>query len=196
MPDEESHEAPMPPTWSATFAGLWRYVKGRLGRPMPPQYDPAQMPVAFQPRFRVVVWEGEATDHLSAECAVLLCSKPGRAGEHSEVRPDGFSWEGAYFPSTFEALENQAFRQWYESGGREIVERGDLVLHDPLYRDGESPPLPRFNFFLHENIEKMTASEVLAYRRSGEIPKRLRRRGRNNPPSDALEGVEGGTPDD
>lgn len=194
MPDDELQDTSMLPTFAATFAGLWRYIKGRLGRPMPPQRDPTKMPVAFQPRFRVVIWQGDPADHLSAECVVLLCSDPSKYGEHNEVRPDGFDWEGAHFPSLFEALENQAFRQWYETGGQEVLERNQLVLHDPLYRDNEQPPLPRFNFFLHENIEKMTASEVLAYRRVGEIPKRLRRRGRNKPPSDALEGAEGGTP--
>ncbi len=199
MSDEELSDAPLTPRFAATFSGLWRYLKGRLGRPVPPQYDPTKMPVAFQPLFRVVVWQGDPADHLSADdCAVLLCSVPGEYGEHSEVRPNGFTWEGAYFPSMFEAMENQAFRQWYDDGGQEIVERGDLILHDPLYQDNEQPTLPRFNFFLHENIEKMTTAEVLAYRRRGDIPKRLRRRGRNrNEPSpDALEGVEGGTPDD
>lgn len=181
VPDALVHTAP-------SFADMWRYIKGRLGRPNPPRYDPTKMPVQFQPRFRVTIWDGSPGDHLTAECAPPpVCSNPGEYGEHSEVRPDGFDWEGACFHGLFDAMENQAFRQWYESGGQEILERGELVIRAPQYRVGERPPLPPFNFFLHENMDKMTAQEIMAYRRSGEIPARLRRRGRNKPKPDALE---------
>ncbi len=180
IPDALVHVAP-------SFAGMWRYLKGRLGRPRPLRHDPTKLPVRFQPRFRVVVWEGEAGDHRVSGCTPLVCAKPGEYGEHNEVRPNGFDWEGAYFPGLPDALENQAFRHWYEYDGQEILERGKIVLRDPQYRYNERPPLPAFNFFLHENIEKMTPQEILAYRRSGEIPKRLRRRGRNKPKPDALE---------
>lgn len=186
--DEDSDQVPDALVRSVpSFAGMWRYLKGRLGRPAPPRRDPTKLPVQFQPRYRVVVWEGEPGDHIIGECETLVCSKPGKYGEHSETRPNGFDWEGAYFHGPHDAMENQSFRQWYESGGREILERGELVIRAPQYRDNERPPLPTFNFFLHEHIEQMTVKEIIAYRRSGEVPKRFRRRGRNKPKLDALE---------
>lgn len=181
MPDALVHVAP-------SFAGMWRYLRGRLGRPRPPRQDAAKTPVVFRPCFHVVVWDGLADDHRTTECAPPpVCSKPGEHGTHSEVRPDGFDWEGVHFHSLFDALENQAFCRWYETGGQEILERGELVVRPPQYDAGARPPLPPFNFFLHENVEKMTAQEIMAYRRTGDIPKRLRRRGRNKPKPDALE---------
>lgn len=163
-----------------TFAGMWRYLKGRAGRPQPLRVDPTKLPVQFQPLYRVTVWSGSPDDHLTAECAPPpVCSQPGKYGEHSEIRPDGFIWEGAHFHGLFDALANQAFRQWYDGKGQEVLERGQLIVRDPQYREGELPPLPNFNFFLYENIAKMTAQEIIAYRQSGEIPKRLRRRGRS-----------------
>ncbi|KKL07337.1 hypothetical protein LCGC14_2587020, partial [marine sediment metagenome] len=113
-------------------------------------------------------------------------SNPGGYGHHSEVEPDGFDWEGTHFHSLFEARENQAFCQWYETGGEEVLKRGKMILRPVLYGTRERLPLPRFNFFLHENTEKMTAQEILAYNRTGEIPVRLRRRGRNKPKPEAL----------
>ncbi|KKK61570.1 hypothetical protein LCGC14_3013010 [marine sediment metagenome] len=185
IPDALVHTAP-------SFAGMWRFLKGRLGRPTPPRLDATKLPVQFQPYFRVVVWDGAPDDHLTAECALPpVCALPGEYGEHSEVRPDGFEWEGARFHSLFDALENQAFRRWYETGGQEILERGELTVRAPLYREDERPPLPTFNFFLHENMEKMTAQEIMAYRRTGEVPTRLRRRGRNKTKPEALEEVGG-----
>lgn len=172
QPDALVHTAP-------SFAGMWRYLKGRLGRPIPPHDDPTKLPVKFQPYFRVVVWDGEATDHRIDSCVSLICSNPDGYGEHSEVRPNGFYWESVYFHGLHDALENQSFRRWYDDGGEKILESGKIVLRESLYQKGKSPPLPNFNFFLHENIEKMTAQEIDAYRRVGEVPKHLRRRGRN-----------------
>lgn len=174
QPDALVHTTP-------SFAGMWRFVKGRLGRPRPPQRDSAKALVMFQPQYRVVIWDGEPDDHITGECAPLVCAEPGKFGEHSEVRPNGFDWEGIHFHGLYDALENQAFHNWYESEGKEVLERGEIVLRSPQYADGKKVPLPRFNFFLHEHVEKMTAQEVMEYRRSGTVPKRLRRRGRNKP---------------
>lgn len=171
-----------------SFAGMWRYLKGRLGRPRPPRHDAAKTLVQFQPCYRVKEWDGSPDDHRTAECvSVPACSSPGKYGRHSEVVPDGFNWEGVHFHSLFEAQENQAFHQWYELDGEEVLKRGKMVVRPALYGTRESLPLPRFNFFLHENIDKMTAQEILAYNRTGEIPSRLRRRGRNKPKPEALE---------
>ena len=164
LPDALIHTTP-------SFPGIWRYLKGRLGRPRPPRRDPTKLPVQFQPHFRVVVWEGSPDDHRTAECAPLVCAAFGKHGEHSEVRPDGFDWEGAHFHGLFDALENQAFQQWYKTGGQEVLERGELIVRAPQYQEGKQPPLPTFNFFLHENIEKMTAKEITAYRRTGDVPR-------------------------
>ncbi len=179
--DELFHPTPV-------FPGMWRYLKGRLGRPKPPQNDPIKVRVQFRPCFKVTAWNGSSDDHRTEECAPpSKCAEHGRYGQHSEVRPNGFDWEGTHFHGLFDALENQAFQKWYEEGGQEVLEEGKLIQREPQYREGKRPPLPTFNFFLHENIVKMTGAEILAYRRTGEVPKRLRRRGRNKPKSEALE---------
>ncbi len=172
----------------AVFEGMWRYARGRAGRPKVPRHDPSKPPIVFQPHFRVMTWRGSADIHRTEKCGEPpKCSNPGIDGEHSETVPDGFTWEGVRFHGLFGALENQAFRQWYEAGGQQILERGDLVLRAPQYREDDLPPLPRFNFFLHENLGKMTPQEIIAYRQTGEVPKRLRRRGRNKPKEAPLE---------
>ena len=172
----------------AVFENMWRYARGRLGRPKVPRRDPTKVPIVFQPWFRVVCWEGSADAHRTEKCAPPpKCSHPNSGGQHSETVPDGFSWEGTRFHGLFDAMENQAFRQWYEADGQEVLERGIIVLRAPQYREDDPAPLPRFNFFLHENIGKMTSQEIVAYKQTGEIPKRLRRRGRNKSKDETLE---------
>ncbi len=184
--EDQVVDSPLPT--AVSFPGMWQYLKGRLGRPRPPRRDATKPPVMFQPCYRVKVWDGLPDEHRTAECSPPpICSNPDGHGQHGEVVPDGFDWEGTHFHSLFEAQENQAFRHWYEEDGEEIVKRGKLVARPPLYHARERLPIPRFNFFLHENIEKMTPQEIVAYRRTGEIPKRLRRRGRNKSKPDASE---------
>lgn len=174
QPDALVHTRP-------SFGGMWRFLRGRPGRPTPPKRDPSKVLVTFQPRYRVVIWEGPSEDHITGKCAPLVCSNPDAWGEHSETRPDGFDWEGTHFHSLHDALENQAFQQWYEREGEDVLAQDAIVLRDPQYADGKKPPLPAFNFFIHEHIEEMTAKEIMDYRRNGTVPKHLRRRGRNKP---------------
>jgi len=101
-------------------------------------------------------------------------------GVHSEARDDGFDWEGVYFRDLDEARRNEAFNVWYEDGGMEIMARGELVTRPPLYGTPShpKPPLPRFNFEIHEHLHEMRPQEVVDYYAKGDIPIRLRRRGR------------------
>ena len=178
--NEESKQPDALVRTSPSFAGMWRYVTGRLGRPKPPQVDQAKARVEFKPCFRAVTWDGSADGHIMGKCTAF-CEKPTQHGVHSETRPDGFVWEGVRFHGLFDALENQAFKQWYALGGEETLEAGKLVVRAPQYTEGQKVPLPRFNFFLHENMSQMTAREITEYRRSGYVPTRLRRRGRGKP---------------
>jgi hypothetical protein len=104
------------------------------------------------------------------------------------VREDGFDWCGRHFSCLEEAKENQAFVLWYEKGkfegeqgvsGKDVMAKGKMVLRPALYGADEEPPLPSYNFFLNEHIEEMTPQEIRDYQTRGEVPKRLRRRGRN-----------------
>lgn len=178
--EAEPEDTPPPVVPSRpSFPGFrWLADRWPHGR-RPPQRDPARSLAVFEPCSRVVDWDGEATDHRTEECRLPHCKKPGEWGRHSEVRPDGFIWEGARFASLPEALENQAFARWYEEeGGRKVVEDAQVVLTPLQYRDDEAPPLPKYNFFLGDHIDEMTAEEIRAYRMNGEVPTRLRRRGR------------------
>lgn len=163
---------------------LWR----RFGGHKPPRFDPTQHRVWYQPRFRVYSWHGSADLHVTdTPCMLPHCAHPGEDGVHSEVRPDGFDWCGSHFSCVAEALKNQAFAAWYEHGlfegqevelGKDIVEKGKMILRPALYGTNEEPPLPPYNFFLHEHINEMLPHEIVTYKRSGEVPKRFRRRGR------------------
>jgi hypothetical protein len=165
------------------FRNIWR----RFGGQKPPRHDPTKARVWFQPCFRVVGWDGNADLHTTEPCSPHHCSAPDGIGRHSEVRPDGFDWCGTHFSGLAEAKENQAFLLWYEDGifegeqtqpGKDVMAKGKLVLWPALYGAQEEPPLPRFNFFLHEHVDEMTPQEIRAYRATGEVPTRLRRRGR------------------
>ncbi len=163
---------------------LWRRFGGRK----PPRFDPTKHQVWFQPCFIEVNWTGTADLHTTDECILPHCDNPGGLGHHSEIRPDGFNWCGQHFSCLEEALENQAFTNWYEHGlfegeeverGKNIMKKGKMLLRPPLYGATEEPPLPKYNFFLHEHIDEMTPEEVRTYQTAGEVPKRFRRRGRN-----------------
>lgn len=198
MSDEDEDQEDNQPTGGRVphaFAGLMRpsfpglrNLWQRFGGRKPPRFDPTQQQVWFQPRFRVTTWTGTADLHTNEECILPHCDNPGGLGHHSEVRPDGFDWCGCHFSCLAEAQENQAFVAWYEKGefeeqsveiGKDVMAKGKMVLRPALYRADESPPLPQYNFFLHEHIEKMTRQEIMDYQTRGEVPKRLRRRGRN-----------------
>lgn len=165
------------------FRNVWRRFGGRK----PPRHDPSKARVWFRPCSIVVGWDGKADLHTTEPCAPRHCSNPNGIGRHSEARPDGFEWCGARFSCLAEAKENQAFLRWYEEGifegeqtqlGKDVIAKGKLVLRPALYGAQEEPPLPRFNFFLHEHVDEMTAQEIRAYYAVGEVPKRFRRRGR------------------
>ena len=163
---------------------LWR----RFGGHQPPRFDPTQHPVWYRPCSRVYSWRGSADGHVTDDpCVLPHCSHPGEDGQHSEVRDDGFDWCGRHFSCLAEALENQAFTDWYEHGlfegtdvelGKNIMAKGEMLLRPPLYGEMEEPPLPQYNFFLNEHVDEMLPHEILEYKRSGEVPKRFRRRGR------------------
>jgi hypothetical protein len=141
------------------FRNIWRRFGGRK----PPRHDPTKARVWFQPRYRIVRWDGEADLHTTEPCAPQHCSNPDGIGNHSETREGGFDWCGVYFPGLVEAKENQAFLLWYEEGifegeqtqpGKDVVAKGKMVLRPALYGAQEEPPLPRFNFFLHEHTDE------------------------------------------
>lgn len=186
MAVEEEHEG-APSALSnllrPAFAGMQRF----LTRKRSPRRDPTRGRVQFQPVARVVRWDGEPEHHRTEECRPGTCGNPGGTGHHSEVRPEGFVWEGTHFHTLTEALENQAFRIWYEAGGQAVVEAGKLVVREDLYGADEKQPLPTYNFRIEEHIHEMSPAEVAAYRAHGEVPKRFRRRGRNKPKPSTLE---------
>ncbi len=169
-----------------SFPGFRNMFK-RLGGKKPPRHDPSQSPVWYQPRFCIIHWDGAAEHHITDPCILPHCDNPGGDGHHSEVRNDGFDWCGVHFSSLVEGLENGAFKSWYEDGifegeeverGEEVMAKGKMVLRPPLYEDENSPPLPPYNFYLHEHVNEMTQKEILAWKKTGDVPKRLRRRGR------------------
>ncbi len=193
MPDKEERrgDGPIPsavanlirPSFPG-FRNIWR----RFGGQKPPRRDPNQAQVWYRPCFRVYAWDGTTDLHTTDDpCEAPHCSNPGGDGNHSEVRDDGFDWCGRHFSCLAEAQENQAFVLWYEDGmfegeqgtrGKDVMAKGKMVLRPALYGAQEEPPLPPYNFFLHEHIEEMTPQEIRDYQTSGEVPKRLRRRGR------------------
>ena len=192
--DEEKQSAgPIPSVIASitrpAFPGL-RNLWRRFGGRKPPRFDPTKSQVWFRPCFRVCGWYGAADLHVTDPCAPPHCSKPNDLGQHSEVREDGFEWCGRHFSCLAEAIENQAFALWYEDGifegeqterGEDVIQKGKLVLRPALYGDDEEPPLPKYNFFLHEHLDEMTSQEIRDYQTAGEVPVRLRRRGRNRP---------------
>ncbi len=170
-----------------SFPGIRNFFR-RFGGRKPPRFDPTQHRVWYQPCFRVYQWRGAADLHVTDDpCVIPHCSHPDEFGQHSEVRDDGFDWCGSHFSCLTEGLENQAFTDWYEHGsfegqeverGKDIMKKGKMLLRPPLYGVNEEPPLPPYNFFLHEHQDEMLPHEIAEYKRSGEVPKRLRRRGR------------------
>lgn len=169
-----------------SFPGF-RNLLRRFGGRKPPRYDPTKTPVWYQPCFRVYTWYGAADLHTTDPCIPPHCELSGKTGQHSEVREDGFEWCGRHFSCLAEAMENQAFVRWYEEGwyegttierGKDVMKKGKMVLRSPLYGANEEAPLPQYNFFLHEHIDQMTAMEIREFQTTGEVPKRLRRRGR------------------
>ncbi len=167
------------------FAALWK----RFGRRKPPRFDPSRAEVFFCPVKRVAEWDGPADLHTTDECVLPFCDHPGEVGRHTEVRPHGFYWASVYFSCLAEAMTNTAFVHWYEEGflvsdgttgdkGKDVIKKDKLVLRDALYGINDEPPLPPYNFFLNEHLEEMTSGEINAFKKHGEVPKRLRRRGR------------------
>lgn len=192
MSDEEEQQSggPIPSAISnlvrPSFPGL-RNLWRRFGGQKPPRHDPTKARVWYQPCFRVYYWHGTADLHTTDPCALPHCDNPDGPGQHSEVREDGFDWCGRHFSCLGEAKENQAFTRWYEEGyfegeqgerGEDVMKRGKMVLRPALYGADEEPPLPLYNFFLNEHIGEMTPQEIRDYQTRGEVPKRLRRRGR------------------
>lgn len=173
--DDQPSQAPRRRAWWPG-AALFERWRNRL----PPRFDPQRSRVIFQPINRLIRWDGYAKDHQTEACAFPRCRADSEGyGRHDEVRPEGFIWEDVYFHSLEDALGNQAFREWYENGGQEIVERRDIVMRPAQYQPHEAPPLPRYNFLIHEHLGEMTPEEIHAYYARGEIPVRLRRRGRS-----------------
>lgn len=190
--DEESGQGAIPtaianlvrPSFPG-FQAFWR----RFGRRKTPRFDPAHSRVFYQPVANVTNWDGPVSWHTTDECALPFCDHPGEEGHHSEVRPQGFYWCSVYFSCLEEGLFNTAFKRWYEDGyleqdgttgtpGKEVMKKGKLVLREALYGPDEEPPLPVYNFFLDEHMDEMTSGEITAYQKRGDVPKRLRRRGR------------------
>lgn len=176
MPEEEQ-TGPLDIVIQPSFPGL-RRLWGRFGTRKPPRWDGTKSRVEYRPCFRVVEWYGlPIEDHTCGDPP--HCSVPGKEGRHSEVRPDGLDWGGAHFSCFAEAMQNRAFQQWYENkGGKAVVDKGKMTLYPAYYDDEGKPPLPPYNFFLHEHIDDMSAQEVREYQRTGFVPKRFRRRGR------------------
>lgn len=171
-----------------SFPGYQALMR-RFGRRKTPRFDPARAHVFYRPVKRVTEWDGPAELHTTDECVLPFCDHPGEVGRHTEVRPHGFYWGGVYFSCLEEGLANQAFVRWYEEGflvsdgstgkkGKDVMKKGKLVLRDPLYGVNEESPLPPYNFYLDEHLHEMTSGEINAFKKRGEVPKRLRRRGR------------------
>lgn len=190
--DEDEPEGMIPSAIAAlvrpSFPGYQAFMR-RFGRRNRPRFDPSRAQVFYRPVSRVAEWDGPADQHTTDECVLPFCDHPGGVGRHTEVRPHGFYWGGAYFSCLAEAMTNTAFVRWYEDGylvsndttgmkGKDVIKKGKLVLHDALYGVNEEPPLPPYNFFLDDHLDEMTSGEINAFRKKGEVPKRLRRRGR------------------
>jgi hypothetical protein len=122
--------------------------------------------------FRMVTWDGGKDGHIVDECRCLDLSDTGQ-GRHEELRPDGLSFAGVHFNSLVEALENQAFAAWYEDN-KAIVDNDQIVVREPLYKEGEGPQRGRYGFLLHEHVHEMTYAEINLYKRTGDIPKRFK----------------------
>lgn len=135
-----------------------------------PRRDPSKHPIQFQPLYKIVEWQGDEHE----ECTDL-CRPHDRV--HAERRDNGFVWEGVYFPTLVDALQNQAFRRWYEDEGKVVVDAGRPVARPAQYGEDDDPPRPPFGFRLEEHFHEMTNAEILEYRRTGFVPPRLRRRG-------------------
>jgi len=177
--EEERSEASTPGRFAFPGMGALDRWRGRR----PPRIDPNKPRMIYQPHFRVVTWQGSPDAHATASCEFPYCKVDAHGeGTHSEARPAGFSWEETYFPTLADALQNQAFATWYQNGGQEVMERGRMEVRDPQYFEGREPPLPRFNFLIAEHQHEMTETEIRAYFATGEVPKRLRRRGRAKSP--------------
>ncbi len=189
---EEEPEGLIPSAIAAlvrpSFPGLQALMR-RFGRRKAPRFDPTRAHVFFRPVMRVAEWDGPASLHTTDECVLPFCDHPGEVGRHTEVRPHGFYWCTVYFSCIEEAMANTAFVRWYEEGllvsddttgdkGKDVIKKGRLVLRDALYGINEEPPLPPYNFFLAEHLHEMTSGEINAFKKQGEVPKRLRRRGR------------------
>ncbi len=171
-----------------SFPGLQALMR-RVGWRRTPRFDPARAHVFYRPVNRVAEWDGPAELHTTDECVLPFCDHPGEVGRHTEVRPHGFYWCTVYFSCIQEAMANTAFVRWYEEGllvsdgttgdkGKDVIKKGRLVLRDAMYGINEEPPLPPFNFFLADHQDEMTSGEIMAFKKQGEVPKRLRRRGR------------------
>lgn len=181
MADADEPTGPLALRMRPSFPGmrqLWRRFGGRK----PPRFDGTKSRIEYRPCFRVVEWYGLPTDtsdpHVCEDPP--HCSVPGGQGRHSEVRPYGLDWGEVHFSCLEEALANQAFHEWYENGGgKAVVDKGKMTLYAPYYDDEGKPPLPEFNFFLHEHVHEMSAQEIRLYQREGFVPKRFRRRGRS-----------------
>ncbi len=189
---EEEPEGLIPSAIAAlvrpSFPGYQALMR-RFGRRKTPRFDPARAHVFYRPVKRVAEWDGPASLHTTDECALPFCDHPDEVGRHTEVRPHGFYWCTVYFSCVEEAMANTAFVRWYEEGflvsdgttgtkGKDVIKKGRLVLRDAMYGINEEPPLPPYNFFLDEHMHEMTSGEINAFRKQGEVPKRLRRRGR------------------
>ncbi len=134
--------------------------------------DPSKTPVEYMTTSRLVTWDGDKDGHSVDECHCLNLSDTGW-GRHEEVRPSGLSFEGVHFNSLAEALQNQAFAAWYEDN-KEIVDKDQIVVREPLYKEGEEPQRGRYGFLLHEHTYEMSHSEINLYKRTGEIPSRFK----------------------
>jgi len=180
---EEQREADAPRDQSppAAFSFPGSGILRRIFRNAPPRFDPVRSRLIYMPRARVVRWSGSLTGHVTEDCSFPHCRTDEEGmGNHSETRDDGFDWEGAYFRDLDEAMRNEGFKAWFEDGGMEIMARGEAVIRPPLYGTPShpKPPLPRFNFVIAEHLHEMRPQEIVDYYAKGDIPVRLRRRGR------------------
>lgn len=146
--------------------GKWR------GARKPPMNDPSKSPVEYMATFRLVTWDGDKDGHFIDECHCPNLSDTGQ-GRHEELRPDGLNFSGVHFNSLSEALENQVFAAWYKDN-KEVVDDDQIVVREPLYKEGEEPRRGRYGFLLHEHAREMTYAEINLYKRTGDIPSRFK----------------------